>query len=298
MPGRLLSAEASSARSGYAARRPETRVSSLWPAPGCTTTPGGLLITRSCASSQTTSNGTLEFGSGGRSTLSVTSARSALIDSPVCTFRCRVVCTRPSTATPPAAINSATSRRVRPVSSARLRSSRSPANDAGTSKNSPTRCTLNLPPRRSHAAVSPVRNSQKDGSSNNGRIGDVERRPDLQRDEVDDCSAMVSEEAIGEVATGAAEHETERGTCGDARHSSHDPEDEQQDDQHDEDDWDRKPASDRECHAGVVLKAERKRTQHVDWSASQVIERDRLRHLIDDEDYGRTAKRQEGPKST
>ena len=111
----------------------------------------------------------------------------------------------PPTSTAPASMRSATSARLRPVTMATMRSTRSPASASGTTSRT---ITVRRRPRRAATATSstPMPDPQ-------GGVGHVEDRPPLQVDEVDDAPAEEPvagpEGAVGEVAERAAEDDAE-----------------------------------------------------------------------------------------
>src|SRR6266550_7444647 len=116
----------------------------------------------------------------------------------------------PPTSTAPSSMRRATSARLQPVRSARARSSRSPANVAGTAS------SLTPPSSRGVAplvAVAPSPHQEQHGADRDRGVGDVEGGERTHTDEVDDLAAQESrraEQPIDEVAQRAAEHERER----------------------------------------------------------------------------------------
>ena len=205
MPGRAGSP--TSAISGKRARRPFTRVPVGLPAPGWTTSPGGLSTTTTSASSYTTCTTTVGSGS-----TPATSARGSAIRTrePSDTRSLTETSTFPSTSTDPPFTSDAATARLTPVTIATTRSSRSPSSAAGTSIS--VMFTAGWSRRigeRLRRRASDTDHNEEDATDDHCRIGDVPHRVPLRIDEVDDVTAeetvAVAEEPVEQVADCTAE---------------------------------------------------------------------------------------------
>src|SRR5581483_8590236 len=242
MPGR--SAAPTPASSGWPASRPWTRVAVALPAPGWTTSPAGLSTTITASSSCTTVTATDSSGAGRPAAGGISSGQ--VIPAPAATLVEPFVTTVPSTATTPAAMSAVARARVAPSSVASARSSRSPASAPGTTA------------RTSAGAGRRLRadEHEQQPADHERRIGNVEDRPPLQIDEVDDPAAeetgAVAQHAVGEVADRAAEQQPEAHRTGPIAHRPAECDQHQDHDDGDDGDQPAAAAADAERRAGVA----------------------------------------------
>ena len=164
-----------------------TSVPARWPAPGCTTTPAGLSTTSRCSSSQAIANGA-----------SGTSASGA-----------RRAARRPRSARPPRrrgawrAARPSTS--TAPPSISRCAAAREPALRARKTSSARRRAQAG---RRCSTARRPLEDvEQRQHADRDRDVGDVERRPQRQVDEVGDGALA---RAVDQVAGGAADQQAGR----------------------------------------------------------------------------------------
>src|SRR5215207_3799703 len=202
MPGRAGSPTPDS--SGKRCRSPFTSVPPGCPAPGCTTSPAGLLTTITLSSAKRTSTGT-GSGPGGWSGAGSESSSTSAPDSRRWLFATGC----PPTSTAPSSMSLATSARLQPVRSASARSSRSPASVAGTASSLTPGDSCGVVPV---SAVPPSPEQEEHGADRDRRVGDVEARERAHAYEVDHLAAQEArrpEHAVGEVAQRTAEHQRE-----------------------------------------------------------------------------------------
>src|SRR5512132_1504937 len=178
---------------------PWTSVPVAWPAPGCTTTPAGLSTTNRWSSSyampRSTCSGSISREASGGSSTSRSSPPSS---------RWLFGRARPSTRTlPPSTSRSAAERDPISGTSARKRSSRAPAASCGTlslSVGNRTRPLL-------RALRDEQRGEQDEHAEDDEAVGEVERGPEAQVDEV---RHVPEPDAVEEVGRAAAYEQAER----------------------------------------------------------------------------------------
>src|SRR6266545_8347613 len=203
MPGRAGSPTSDS--SGNRCRRPFTSVPPGCPAPGCTTSPAGLLTTIRSSSAKRTSTGTGSGPGGWSGAGSESSSTSAPVSR-----RWLLATGCPPTSTAPSSMRRATSARLQPVRRASARSSRSPANVAGTASSLTPPSSSGVP---ALVAVAPSPEQEEHRTDRDRGVGDVEARERTDADEVDDLAPQETrgpEQPVGEVAQRSPEHERER----------------------------------------------------------------------------------------
>src|SRR5580765_386175 len=174
-----------------------TSVPRACPGAGCTTRPAGLSTTSRCSSSY----GTTRFISCGSSVLARGAGGSNSSSSPPSSLWL-FARDRPSTSTPPLLTRRSASARE-PISGncERKRSSRSPADSGGTCR----RVTGGLRPARL-ALGERERGEEDDDAGHDEAVGEVERRPPAQVEEVCD---VAEPHPIEQVRHAASDHEPE-----------------------------------------------------------------------------------------
>src|SRR5690606_18961237 len=183
-----------------------------------TTSPAGLSTTTRSASSYTTGTGTAGSGAGPAGAGASGTVISRV--SPSATRCVRAVTGRPSTSTAPPSTSSAASDRLRPVTRATTRSSRWPSRARGpaarTARAVGRGAGVGVPVGGGGrgAGVAPLGPEEQRRADDDGRVGQVEHRPPLQVDEVDDAAAEepvpLADGAVDQVAQRAAEHHAQR----------------------------------------------------------------------------------------
>ena len=224
MPGRIGSPTPAS--SGKRASSPLTSVPVGLPAPGWTTRPAGLSTTITSSSSWTTPNSTVGSAVG-----SVGARDGARVDLDHRALGrgapCPTAATRRRRARRRRRSRAAAAERLMSASSATMRSSRSPSSAAGTrsvimarrgaagplgSDDSDGGVVSDGSGRRRRSAVTQRAQEQQRAADRDADVGDVEDRPPLHVDEVDDAAvepAGDAEQAVDDVADRAADDQAD-----------------------------------------------------------------------------------------
>ena len=212
------------------------------------------------------------------------------------------VATSPSTRTPPATTAAAAAERLMSARRATMRSSRSPCSAAGTrladhrsgtSCSSATGCpSRHLGRQRPWAARRPAAGEeraedQQRAADRDGDVGDVEDRPPLHVDEVDDAAAEPAGERnrrSSEVADRAADDQPDGERVHRARRAADRHEQPDHDEQGDDADDRAQAGALGERHPLVERQVEAQRSDDVDVAVGEGVQRPALGQLIEEDD--------------